>query len=199
MEAMDKYDIRKHGKIIDSFDFDSLSSDDKLELWHQLRLSFSSLEKMKSIYSRQIYGKDRKGDEREFYSCFSKLKKRLEMEVMNVIVSASEGFTDYEFIKEKLDFLLSKASKKRLVYLHIKDTESSFVEVLKYSCDSGRLSETHKPSIFDKGISGSMIANRSMVQKCDSAVVFHDGKDKVTSNLISECKKGGLKLKIINI
>lgn len=116
------------------------------------------------------------------------------MNITKVIVAGSRGFNDYDLLKSKLDFYLSKCSN---------------VEIVSGTCyGADKLGEQYAikhnlpikqfPADWNRyGKSAGYIRNSQMADYANACVVFWDGKSRGTQHMINLARAKGLALRIV--
>ncbi|AGO48572.1 GTP-binding domain [Cellulophaga phage phi18:3] len=113
---------------------------------------------------------------------------------MKVIIAGGRDFQDYDTLKLKCNFTLSK---------------SIDVEVVSGTCKGvDLLGERYAkekdypvkqfPADWSKGKSAGPIRNKQMAEYADGLIAFWDGKSKGTKNMIDLALSKGLKVQVYN-
>ena len=117
--------------------------------------------------------------------------------MFRVIIAGSRTFTDYAFLKSKMDLLLSKTNQDISILCGKARGADTLGE--RYAKEKGYKIE-YFPADWDKyGKSAGVIRNKKMASSgADALVVFWDGKSKGSLNMISVAKEYGLQIRIYN-
>lgn len=114
---------------------------------------------------------------------------------MKLIVAGSRDFNDFQLLRNKLDFFLSKTDEK--------------VEIVSGTCrGSDRLGERYAglrklkvkkfPANWNKyGLSAGYKRNEQMAKYASHCVVFWDGKSRGTKHMIDFAEKYKLNLRVV--
>lgn len=115
-----------------------------------------------------------------------------------VIVSGSTKFHDYEFVKEKLDDLLSQREEKILII----EGEAPGVDQLAFQYAKERgYAHLGNPALWERyGKKAGPIRNKEMADfGADACVCFWHEESRGTTNMMNIAKKRGLDLRVIDI
>ena len=116
---------------------------------------------------------------------------------MKVIIAGDRNFTDYDFVKEKLDYYLSDKTKSFIIISGNARGVDSLGE--RYARENNLPLEVY-PADWDKyGKSAGMIRNRQMADVADGLIAFPSFSSIGTKGMINEAKKRGLSIRIVNI
>lgn len=116
------------------------------------------------------------------------------IDIFKVIIAGSRYFDNYEYLKEKMDWVLQNIKDNIVVISGAAPGADTLGE--KYAVEKG-YDIISKPADWSKyGRSAGPIRNREMAKIADACVCFWDGKSKGTKNMITLAKEYGLKLKV---
>lgn len=112
---------------------------------------------------------------------------------MKVIIAGSRNFNDYQLLKDKCDYLLSKTKCIEIVSGTAKGADllgERYARENKY--------KLHKfPADWNlHGKKAGVIRNKEMAMFADALIAFWDGKSRGAKNMIEEAKSRGLKVKV---
>lgn len=115
--------------------------------------------------------------------------------MFRVIIAGSRGFSDYELLKNRLDYLLQN---KRDVTI-ISGTARGAAQLgEKYAAERGYEVERH-PADWDKHVkSAGYRRNAEMAEHSDALVVFWDGQSRGTQHMINLATEKGLAIRVIS-
>jgi hypothetical protein len=113
--------------------------------------------------------------------------------LFKVIVAGSRGFNDYEFLKQRLDFLLSKTPYPLIVSGAARGADQLGE---RYAKERG-LPYQQFPAEWNKyGKMAGPLRNQQMVNYADALVAFWNGKSRGTKNVIELAQKHHLQVRI---
>jgi hypothetical protein len=117
---------------------------------------------------------------------------------MKLAVIGSRNFTDYNFFKEKLEYLTQNI-KEDIVYVS-GGCKNSADELIKRYCqeNSHELIE-FLPDYKQYGKAATHIRNSQIVEFSDALIAFFNGSSPGTKSILEKVKKKGLKIKIVKI
>ena len=113
-----------------------------------------------------------------------------------VIVAGDRNFTDYEFVKEKLDFYLKDKTDIEIV-----SGKARGVDTLgeNYAKEKG-YPIAEFPADWNKyKLAAGPIRNGQMADYADACIAFLASHSRGTKDMIRQAKKKGLSLRVINI
>ena len=120
------------------------------------------------------------------------------MENLRIIVAGSRNFTNYNYLKNKLDSILNEVivSYDIIIVSGTARGVDTFGE--KYAEERGLAVERY-PANWDKyGKSAGYRRNVEMAKNADVLVAFWDGSSKGTKHMIDIAQKKGLIVRVIN-
>ncbi len=112
---------------------------------------------------------------------------------MNIIVAGGRDFTDYNLMKDRLDFYF-KDIKPTIICGEARGADSLGK---KYAQEHG-LEVISMPADWEKhGKAAGMIRNVAMSRIADGLVAFHDSKSKGTAHMIQTMRNRGKPVRIV--
>ena len=124
------------------------------------------------------------------------------MAVSKLLIAGTRTFTDYELLK----FHLRSFSPTEIVTGCSEDDIDLFNRGVKVSADllGYRYAVEHSipvklypPDWNSHGLSAGPIRNKQMAEYCDFGICFWDGKSRGTKNMISNMKKLGKEIRVV--
>ena len=114
-----------------------------------------------------------------------------------IIIAGGRDFNDYDYLKERCEYLLQFIPKWSLTILCGKASGADTLGE-QYALENG-LKIEYYPANWEKyGKSAGFIRNKEMVDNATAAICFWDGKSKGTKNTIDLCKKKGIPCRVIS-
>ena len=117
---------------------------------------------------------------------------------IKVIVCGTRTFNDYDLLKEKLDFYLSKADKSRVEIisgcapgadtLAIRYAEENGYKVWRFPADW---------KLYGK--QAGIIRNTQMADFASCCIAFWDGESKGTADMIKQAKDYNLDIRVVKV
>ena len=111
-----------------------------------------------------------------------------------IIVAGSRGFSDYDTLKDKLDYYLSNLTDIEIVSGGAKGADRLGEQ---YAELSGYPVKVFKADWDNLGKRAGMVRNKEMSSYADYLVAFWDGKSVGTKAMIDMAKKDGLKVRVV--
>lgn len=117
--------------------------------------------------------------------------------MFKLIVAGSREFNNYDFLKQKLEFLLKNITEE----IEIVSGRAKGADLLgeKFAKEMGYNIKEFVPDWDNLGKKAGILRNRDMAEYADACVVFWMNKSKGTANMIDEAKKRNLKLRIYEL
>lgn len=113
---------------------------------------------------------------------------------MKVIIAGSRTFSNYDLLKERLDYFLQ--NQKDITIISGNATGADRLGEDYAHQQHHKLEEY--PAMWDiYGKSAGYRRNEEMAKIADCAVIFWDGKSKGTKHMIDLCKKNKIKLRVV--
>ena len=114
---------------------------------------------------------------------------------MKVIVAGGRDFTDYDLMREKLDYYL----KNQAPFVEIVCGEALGADSLGkfYAQRKGYIVLSYPADWKKYGKSAGIRRNKEMAKAADALVAFWDGKSRGTANMIEEMRKLNKPVKIV--
>jgi hypothetical protein len=115
--------------------------------------------------------------------------------VFKVIIAGGRDFYDYNFLKEKVDNILSSIKDE----IEIVSGAAKGADALgeRYAKERGYKLKLF-PAQWSIGKAAGPLRNEEMAKYADACICFWDGSSRGTSNMIDNAKKHNLKLRVIN-
>ena len=113
---------------------------------------------------------------------------------MKVAIIGSRSFTNYEFLKEKCDTILSNTKSVTVVSGGARGTDRL---AEKYAAEKNIPVEVYKANWELHGRSAGMKRNLTMLKACTHVIAFWDGKSPGTLHMIDKANNLGKQLRII--
>ncbi len=114
--------------------------------------------------------------------------------MFRVIIAGGRDFSDYNLLKETMDYLLSNIKDNIVVVCGMANGADKLGE--RYARERG-YEVMYFPADWKKyGKSAGVIRNEEMAQNADALVAFWDGKSRGTKNMIGLAKKYKLKVRV---
>ena len=111
-----------------------------------------------------------------------------------VIVAGGRDFSDYEYLRSSLDFLLQNVTGPIVIVSGTAREADKFGE--QYAAERG-YAVLRFPADWDRfGKAAGYIRNEQMAKNADALVAFWDGKSKGTLNMIDVANKYGRLVRI---
>ena len=114
--------------------------------------------------------------------------------MFKVIVGGSEGFQDYELLKQRLDFYLQHKKEIIIISGGMKGADELGI---RYAREKGYILKQVDTEKDKYGDLAKAKGNERMAQEADACIVFWDGLSPGTANLIENTRKMKLSLKIV--
>ena len=107
--------------------------------------------------------------------------------MFKLIVAGSREFNNYDFLKQKLEFLLKNITEE----IEIVSGRAKGADLLgeKFAKEMGYNIKEFVPDWDNLGKKAGILRNRDMAEYADACVVFWMNKSKGTANMIDEAKK----------
>ena len=118
--------------------------------------------------------------------------------MFRLVIAGSRDFNDYDLLKQKCDYYLSKKIKDNEDIIIVSGTAKG-ADLLgeRYAKEKGFKIEIY-PAKWDLyGKSAGYRRNAEMVAVADAVIVFWDGKSKGTKHTIDLADKKGIRLVIV--
>lgn len=117
--------------------------------------------------------------------------------MFKVIVAGSREFENYELLKKTMDALL-KIRMEQGEEIVIVCGEARGADALgkRYASERGFAVLSFPADWRRFGRKAGFIRNRQMADNADACVCFWDGKSRGTANMIDECRRRGLPLRV---
>lgn len=114
--------------------------------------------------------------------------------MFRVIIAGGRDFTDYGFLVETMDYLLSEVNESITVVCGKARGADTLGE--QYAKERG-YSVKYFPADWDRyGKAAGYIRNEEMAENADALVAFWDGKSRGTRNMIEIAKERGLRIRV---
>lgn len=114
--------------------------------------------------------------------------------MLKVIVAGTRTFTDYEFLKAKLDHLLQNQTDIEIV----SGTARGADQLGERYANEKRYQLKRFPANWEQyGKSAGYKRNAQMADYADAAVIFWDGQSKGSKHMIDLAKEKGLMVRVI--
>lgn len=118
---------------------------------------------------------------------------------MNVIIAGSRHFDDYDLLVTTMDNLLDD------LHLNIKSISRVFSGTAdgadklgeRWASECGILVRKFKPRWQQHGLAAGPIRNAEMAKEAHLCVLFWNGKSRGTKNMLENCLKGGVLVKVV--
>ena len=121
---------------------------------------------------------------------------REDMMTFKVIIAGGREFTDYSFLEQKVDLLLSEKSQSHRIVIVEGGARGADRLGRNYAHSRGYEVVTF-PANWDKyGKGAGFIRNREMANYADALIAFWDGQSPGTKHMINEAKEKGLAVRI---
>lgn len=116
--------------------------------------------------------------------------------VFKVIVAGGRDFFDYNFLKEKVDNILSSIKDE----IEIVSGNAKGADELgeRYAKERGYKIKRFPANWTQHGKAAGPLRNEEMAKYADACICFWDGSSRGTSNMIDNAKKYKLKLRVVN-
>ncbi len=115
---------------------------------------------------------------------------------MRVIVAGTRSFTDYNFLKEKLDTLFQGTKPTAIVCGMANGAD---MMGRKYAKENNIPAKEMKANWDKYGRSAGYIRNREMALEADALVCFWDGESRGSKNMIDIARGLGLKVRVVSV
>lgn len=112
-----------------------------------------------------------------------------------VIIAGSREFSDYQFLKEKLDYLLKDVKNHIEVVSGTAEGADQLGE--RYAKERNYALQQFPADWYGKGKSAGYLRNKQMAGYANALVAFWDGESKGTGHMIDLAKSAGLNVKIV--
>jgi hypothetical protein len=117
---------------------------------------------------------------------------------MKLAVIGSRDFTEYDFFKEKLEYLTQNIEED-IVYVSGGCKNSADELIKKYCKENNYELIEFLPDYKQYGKAATHIRNSQIVEFSDALIAFFNGSSPGSKSTISKAKKKGLKVKIVKI
>lgn len=116
---------------------------------------------------------------------------------MKIIIAGSRDFSNYELLRDRLDYLLKNASDEDEITIISGGARGADQLGERYAKEKG-YKIIKKPANWNKhGKSAGYKRNEEMAKIADACVCFWDGESRGTKHMIDLSKKYKLKLNVI--
>ena len=113
---------------------------------------------------------------------------------MRVIIAGGRDFSDYQLLKDRVNYYMSNASDVVVICGEAKGADLLGKNLAK---ENGWLVKSFPAKWELHGKSAGYIRNKEMADTADVLVAFWDGKSRGTANMIEIAKKKGLPVRIV--
>ncbi|GAK03277.1 phage chromosome segregation protein [Geomicrobium sp. JCM 19037] len=116
--------------------------------------------------------------------------------MFRVIVAGSRDFSNYEFLRSRLDWALYERNED----IAIVSGGASGADALgeRYADERGLIIVKYPADWSTHGKAAGPIRNREMAANADALAAFWDGKSRGTKNMIDEARNKGLRVIIFD-
>ena len=118
------------------------------------------------------------------------------MELFRVIIAGCRDFNDYELLREKWDYMLSKKKDTHKVIIVSGHAAGADALGEVYALERGYELETY-PADWSRGRMAGPLRNEKMARVSDALIAFWDGKSRGTKNMIDLANMKGIPVRII--
>jgi len=116
-------------------------------------------------------------------------------DVIKIIIAGSRGFSDYEFLCAKMDFLLKNSERKICIIGGEARGADTFGK--RYAVERGYQYLSFPADWKAHGKSAGYIRNQEMGDNAEALAAFWDGVSKGTKHMIDYAKGKGLTVRVI--
>ena len=120
------------------------------------------------------------------------------MDSFRVIIAGCRDFNDYELLREKCDYMLSKKKDTHKVIIVSRHTSGADALGERYAKERKFGLEKY-PADRSRGFLASTIRNEQMAKVADALIVFWDGRFRETRNMIDFANLKGIPVKVVRI
>lgn len=122
--------------------------------------------------------------------------------IVRIIIAGGRDFTDYNLLKEKVDYYLQNAINNNYKIIIVSGTAKGADRLgEKYAKEKG-FEIAYFPADWSKGKRAGYLRNEQMAeyakQKQGALICFWDGQSKGTKHMIDLAKKHNLQTRIVN-
>jgi hypothetical protein len=114
---------------------------------------------------------------------------------MKVIIAGGRDFNNYEFLKERCDYLFQNQTDVEIVSGNANGADKLGEQ---YAIEKNYSLKIFKAEWDKYGKGAGFIRNTEMSNYADALIAFWDGTSKGTLHMINESRKKNLKVRIIN-
>lgn len=121
------------------------------------------------------------------------------MATRKIIIAGGRSFNNYELLKEKCDYYLSKAIMNKDNIIIISGTANGADKLgEKYAQEKGFTIERHPAKWKELGKKAGYVRNKEMAEVSHALIAFWDNKSRGTKHMIDLAKERQLHVRIIN-
>lgn len=114
---------------------------------------------------------------------------------MKIIIAGGRDFEDYNLLKEKCDKILSTINEKIIIVSGCAKGADMMGE--KYANDLGHQIVYFSPNWRLYGSRAGPVRNREMVEYADSLILFWNGVNKDSVDMLEKAKEKNLSIRVI--
>ena len=116
--------------------------------------------------------------------------------MFKVIIAGSREFKDYDFLKEKMDFLLQRKKEKEKIVILCGEANGADALGKKYAKERGFAVESYPADWKTHGKAAGPLRNRQMAAAADACVVFWNGFSRGSESMIFEARRANIPLRV---
>lgn len=118
-------------------------------------------------------------------------------EEYKIIIAGSRGFNNYDFMKDKVDKLISAIRNEKDIIIISGTANGADKMGEKYAIREG-FNLIQKPADWDKyGKRAGYLRNQEMADIADACVIFWDGVSPGSKHMYDICKKSNVAVRLI--
>lgn len=115
-----------------------------------------------------------------------------------VIIAGCRDFSDYDLLKERCDYYLSKKRQEDTVVILSGAAQGADVLGERYAQENGLAIERHPADWKKNGRAAGPIRNAEMAKVADALIAFWDGKSKGTKSMIDLARRNNVPTRIVD-